>query len=120
MNISKFFDKKRDLSDQSHDGDKPKRLREESSASSSSPDSPFDVFQENLKSPNCMKILLNCFINLDKQIKELYILAQSNNEKHIKGERQLLDLTKSINFMAQKFDDYEKDRAEKEKLKKKI
>ena len=116
MDISKFFAKKRDLSDQSSNGDEPKRLREESSASSSSPDSPSDVFQESLKSPDCMKILLNCFKNLDKQVKELYILAQSNNEKHIKSEKQLLDLTESINFMTKKFDDYEKDRAEKEKL----
>ena len=116
MYVSIFFAKKRDLSDQSNDGDEPKRLREESSASSSSPDSPSDVFQESLKSPDCMKILLNCFKNLDKQVKELYVLAQSNNEKHIKGEKQLLDLTESINFMTKKFDDYEKDRAEKEKL----
>ena len=116
MYVSIFFAKKRDLSDQSNDGDEPKRLREESSASSSSPDSPSDVFQESLKSPDCMKILLNCFKNLDKQVKELFILAQSNNEKHIKGEKQLLDLTESINFMTKKIDDYEKDRAEKEKL----
>ena len=116
MDISKFFAKKRDLSDQSNDGDEPKRLREESSASSSSPDSPSDVFQESLKSPDCTKMMLNCSKNLDKQVKELYILAQSNNEKHIKGEKQLLDLTESINFMIKKFDDYEKDRVEKEKL----
>ena len=82
MDISQYFAKKRDLSDRSSDGDEPKRLCEESSASSSSPDSPSDSFQESLKSPDCMKILLNCFKNLDKQVKELYILAQSNNEKH--------------------------------------
>ena len=116
MDIPKFFAQKRDLSDQSNNGDEPKLLHEESSASSSSPDSLFHVFQESLKSPDCMKILLNCFKNLDKQVKELFILAQSNNEKHIKGEKQLLDLTKSINFMTRKIDDYEKDRAEKEKL----
>ena len=116
MDISKFFAKKRDLSDQSSNGDEPKRLREESSASSSSPDSPSDVFQESLKSPDSMKILLNCFKNLDKQVKELYVLAQSNYEKHIKGEKQLLDLTESINFMTKRFDNYEKDWAEKEKL----
>ena len=34
--------------------------------------------------------------------KELYTLAQSKNEKHIKGEKQLLDLTESINFMTKK------------------
>ena len=116
MDIPKFFAQKRDLSDQSNNGDEPKRLHEESSASSSSPDSPFDVFQESLKSPYCMKILLNCFKNLDKQVKELFILAQSNNEKHIKGEKQLLDLTQSISFMTRKIDDYEKDRAEKKKF----
>ena len=116
MDISKFFAKKRDLSDQSNDGDEPKRLREESSASSSSPDSPSDVFQGSLKSPDCIKILLNCFKNLDKQVKELYILARSNNEKHIKGEEQLLDLAESVNFMTKKIDDYEEDRAEKGKL----
>ena len=61
-----------------------------------------------------MKILLNCFKNLNMQVTELYILAQSNNKKHIKGEKQLLDLTESINFMTKKFDDYEKDRAANE------
>ena len=81
-----------------------------------SPNSPGDVFQESLKSPDCMKILFNCLQNLDKQIKQLYILAQSNNEKQIKDEKHLLDLTKIINFMTKKIDDYEKDRAEKEKL----
>ena len=78
--------------------------------------SPSGIFQGSLKSPDCMKILLNCFKNLDKQVKELDILAQSNNEKHIKGEKQPLDLTESTNVMTKKFDDYEKDRAEKEKL----
>ena len=61
-----------------------------------------------------MKILLNCLQNLDKQVK--VILAHSNNEKLIKGEKNLSDLTESINFMAKKTDDYEEDRTEKEKL----
>ena len=63
-----------------------------------------------------MKILSNCFKNLDKQVKELYILGQSNNKKHIKDEKQLLDLTESINFVTKNIYEYEKDRAEKEKL----
>ena len=116
MDISKFFAKKRDLSDQSNNGDESKRLCEESSARSSAPNSPSDVFQERLKSPDCMKILLNCFKNLDKQVNKFYILAQSNNGKHIKGDKQLLGLTEFIDFTTKKFDDYEKDRAEKEKL----
>ena len=116
MDISNFFAKRRDLSDQSNDGDETKRLCEEISASSSSPNSPSDVFQETLKPSDCMKILLNCFKNLDKQVKELYILAVSSNKKHIKDEKQLLNLIESINSMRKKIDDYEKDRSEKEKL----
>ena len=50
MDISKLFAKKRDLRQQFNDGDEPKRLREESSASSSSPKSPSNVIQESLKS----------------------------------------------------------------------
>ena len=54
--------------------------------------------------------------NLDKHVKEFYILAQSNNKKHIKCKKYLSNLTESINFMIKKVDHYEKDRAEKEKL----
>ena len=53
--------------------------------------------------------------NFDEQVKEFYILAQSNIEKHFKGKKHSLDLTESINFMTKKFDYYKKDRAEKEK-----
>ena len=116
MDISKFLAKKRNLSDQSNNDDEPKWFREGSSVSNSSPNLPSNVFQESLKSPDCMKILLNCFQNLHKEVNELYILAQSNNEKHNKGKKQLLDLTESIIFMTKKCDDYEKDRAEKETL----
>ena len=116
MDISKFFAKKRGLSDQSNNGDEAKHLLEESSASIGSPNSPGDVFQESLKSPDCMKTLLNCLQNLDKQVKELYILVQSSNKKHIKSKEHLSDLNESINFMTKTFFDYEKDRANKEKL----
>ena len=34
--------------------------------------------------------------------KELYILAQSNNEKRIKDKKYRSDLTESINFMTKK------------------
>ena len=81
-----------------------------------SPNSPGDVFQESLKSPDCMKTLLNCLQNLDKQVKELYILVQSSNKKHIKSKEHLSDLNEPINFMTKTFFDYEKDRANKEKL----
>ena len=61
MDITKFFDrKKRELSSQSADGDDSKRPREESNNSTSTPSSPGDVFEESLKSGDCVKILVNC------------------------------------------------------------
>ena len=76
MDISKIFAKKRDLGDQYNNSNEPKQLREESSASSSSPNPPRNVFRGSFIFPDCMKIKLNCLQNLDKQVKELYILAQ--------------------------------------------
>ena len=102
MDICKCFAKKRDLSDQFNGGDEPKRLCKENSANSSSPNSSSKVFQESMKSPDCMKSLLNCLQNLDKQLKKLYILAQLNNKKHIKGKKYQLDLTEFIKFMTKK------------------
>ena len=61
MDITKFFDrKKRELSSQPVDGDDSKRPREESNNSTSTSTSPGDVFEESLKSGDCVKILVNC------------------------------------------------------------
>ena len=85
MDITKLLDlKKRELSSQSADGDDSKRPREESNNSTSTPASPGDVFEESLKSGDCVKILVNCMQNIEKQVKELFLLAQENKEKHIK------------------------------------
>ena len=50
---------------------------------------------------------------MDKQVKELYVLDQPNNKKHIKGKQHSSDLTESIHFMTKKYNDYRKDRAER-------
>ena len=61
IDITKFFDrKKREFSSQSADGDDSKRPREESNNSTSTLSSPGDVFEESLKSGDCVKILVNC------------------------------------------------------------
>ena len=61
IDITKFFDrKKREFSSQSADGDDSKRPREESNNSTSALSSPGDVFEESLKSGDCVKILVNC------------------------------------------------------------
>ena len=70
MDITKFFDrKKRELNSQSADGNDSKRPWEESNNSTSTPASPGDLFEESLKSGDCVKILANCMQNIEKQAK---------------------------------------------------
>ena len=80
------------------------------------PASSGDVFEESLNSGDCVKILVNCMQNIEKQVKELFLLAQENKEKHIKGESDLSELTKAIDLISGKFDDYERERREKDKI----
>ena len=98
--ISKFFEKaskKRDLSDQSKTCEDPKKMREG-------------------KSPECIEILFNCLRNVERQRKDIYILAHSTQDHQIKGKKQLIDLTESINFRSDKFKEHEEDRAKKDKI----
>ena len=107
---------KRKLSSQSEHGNDFKRPREESNNSNSTPTSPGDVFKESLKSGDCDKILVNCIQNIEKQVKELFLLTQENKEEHIKGESGLSELTKATDLISGKFDDYERERREKVKV----
>ena len=73
MDISKFFNsssEKRDLSDQSCDGEEPKKAREGSLNDPSV--SLDDVFTEGMKSPECLHILANCMENIETKIKEIW------------------------------------------------
>ena len=58
---------------------------------------------------------MNCLKNLEKEVKDLKNLASSNNAYQAKGEKQLLDLKDAVGFIPNKFDDFERDRIEKEK-----
>ena len=75
-----------------------------------------DVFAESLKSPECIEILFNCLRNVERKTKDIYTLAHSTQDHQIKGEKQLIDLTESINFLSDKFKEYEEDRAKKDKI----
>ena len=121
MDIGGFLNKsnkERYLRSGSKVDDEPKRQREESPDVScrESPTSPGNVFAESLKSNEFVQILMNCLKNLEKEVKELKDLASSKNTNQIKGERQLLDLKDSVDFISNKFDDFECDRLEKEKI----
>ena len=54
--------------------------------------------------------------NIEKQVKGLFLLAKENKEKHIKGESDLSELTEAIDLISGKFDDYESERREKDKI----
>ena len=81
-----------------------------------SPTSSGNVFAENLKSSECVEILINCLKNLEKEVKKLQDLASSNNANQIKDESQLLDLKDAVDFISNKFDDLEPERLERKKL----
>ena len=113
------------MSNKSNTEEDAKREREEGEESPSespnvsmldTPKTPGDVFEESLKSEDCVKILLSCLRNLEKEVKDIHKLALSNNDNQIKGEKQLADLTESIKFMSDKFDEFEKERHEQKKV----
>ena len=122
MDTTKSFNsKKRDLSNNSSTED-AKRQREESPSEGpnmsmlDTPKTPGGVFEESLKLEDCVKILLSCLRNLEKEVKDIHKLALSNNDNQIKGEKQLADLSESIKFMSDKFDQFEKERQEQKKV----
>ena len=51
--------------------------------------------------------------NSKKQVDQIFKMLEKTKEHQIKGECQLTDLEKGVNFITQKFDEYEKDRCEK-------
>ena len=75
-----------------------------------------DVFAESLKSPECIEILFNCLRNVERQTKDIYTLAHSTQDHQVKGEKQLINLTESINFLSEKFKEYEEDSGKKDKV----
>ena len=51
-----------------------------------------NVSAESLKSLACVEILFNYLTNVEKHLKEIFVLAKSTQEQQIKGEIQLNDL----------------------------
>ena len=114
--ITKFFQrgtKKRDLSDKSETGEDLKKVREGSldcSQISPTSDIPDDSFTKSLNSPDCATVLFNCLKNLESKMKEISASSKETTARQIKGEKQLSDLTDSIQLISDKFDEYEEDR----------
>ena len=59
----------------------------------------------------CRNSFFNCLRNVEKQMKEIFILAKATQEQQFKGERQQNDLHDSAQFISDKFKEYEEGRA---------
>ena len=101
---SHFESKKKYLSDKSTNEEEIKRARESSLDLSLS-----------IESPRCASILYDCLKNLELKVNEIYELSSSTKDAQIKGSKQLEDVSESIRFINEKFQEYEADRKEKEK-----
>ena len=119
LSILKEYQKKRDLSNKSSNEEASKKLLEGSLDSSACSDVSVnneDPFTEGLKSPECVSILMNCMQNLEKQLGQIFKMLEKTEDRQIKPECQITELAKGVDFIAQKFDDYEKDRHEKDAI----
>ena len=67
-------------------------------------------------SPECLQILLNYLQNVEKSVKEMQEIQEKTQSSQIKGELPLKDLSEAVEFITEKFDQYETERKEKEKI----
>ena len=114
MDLKKYFNsgsKKRDLGSETLiNGDGRKKIHNVSLVNSNNPD---DFFTEGLSSPIFLKMLYYCIKNVEKQI---HSKREETKMSHIKDEQHLMDLNVTVNFICEKVDEYEPDRAGKEKI----
>ena len=96
------------MRDQSCNVEEPKKARGSLNHSSVSLE---DVFTEVMK---CLYILVNYMKNIEAKIKEIWEMNQVTQDNQIKGECQLRDLVKSIEFYNEMFDELERDNRKKE------
>ena len=116
LDITNFFkSKKADLRNNLEESGTSRKKQHKGSLNDSSVYENTEVFTEGLKSPECVSILFNCLQKLEKEMKILRDIAQTTQENQIKGTTQLTDLQESINFINEKFQEYEQDRREKER-----
>ena len=98
---------KRDLSENSKEATDSKKAKE---ATSSSSDSDHDVFEEGLDSSSCRSSLFESKVN------EIFENINILKENQIKDEKQLTELAETVNFLSEKFHEFEADRKLKEEI----
>ena len=119
MEITDYFDKtttnKRQLSEQSNNGEESKKLREEGSQTDSG-DVWDDVFLVGLPSDQANSAMIQYMKRFEAQLKDLHNTTEQTKNSQIKGEEHLRELTKFIEFANNRFDEYEKEKKEKDEL----
>ena len=119
MEITNYFDKtntnKRQLSEQSNNGEEPRKLREEGSQTDSG-DVWDDVFLVGLPSDQANSAMIQYMKRFEAQLKDLHNTTEQTKNSQIKGEEHLRELTKFIEFANNRFDEYEKEKKEKDEL----
>ena len=115
MYIGKYFScsKKWNHSDNSKESTDSEIAKE---ATSSSSYSDLDVFEESLDSSSCRSILFDYLKNLESKVNEIFENTNTSKENQIKGEKQLIDLAETVNFLSEKFHEIEADRKLKEEI----
>ena len=68
-----------------------------------------DVFAQDLKSPECVKLLLNRLQKLETKMKNVKEISFSAKEWPIKGTEQLNEMNLAITFINEKFVEFEKE-----------
>ena len=104
------------MSSKSNDGDDSKRPRESSLDNSIANAKNTDVFTESLKSEDCVAVLYSCMKKLEEDMKKVLQMCEKRKDSQIKGEIQLNSLIEALDFMTNKFEEYERERKEKEKF----
>ena len=74
------------------------------------------VFTTSMDSPECLQILFNCLQNVEKSVKEIHEMQEKTQSSQIKGKSQLKEFSEAVEFITKKFDQYEAERKEKEKI----
>ena len=115
--ITKYFDKssskKRELSEQSNNGDEPKKQREGSQDLTDGWD---DIFLEGLTSPENSAALVNFLKKLEVMIKNVADTTESTRSSQIKGEQHLVEMNQSISTINEKLIELEKKLKEKDEI----
>ena len=65
--------------------------------------------------PDCVNILFSCIKNVERQITQIFENMKELKKRQIKGEKYLAELTEAIDFISNKFEEYEKEGKKRKK-----